>query len=126
MFGGAERGCPKRGSTRKGLSTDLGCAGGPVRSSGEVPAGRGGGGAKGPGHLWRCSWVNRERVWEELHGQAEVSREVVRDLQVGGLGGVSASEGQQGCTGCGQGDDGRLRDRSAGESLPHLEPHVGR
>src|ERR1035437_1114394 len=60
MFGGAERGCPKRGSTRKGLSTDLGCAGGPVRSSGEVPAGRGGGGAKGPGHLWRCSWVNRD------------------------------------------------------------------
>src|ERR1035437_8617865 len=60
MFGGAERGCPKRGSTRKGLSTDLGCAGGPARSSAEVPAERGGGGAKGPGHLWRCSWVNRE------------------------------------------------------------------
>jgi hypothetical protein len=51
---------------------------------------------------------------------------VARDLQVGGLGGVSAIEGQQGCTGSGQGDDGGRRDRSAGKSLPHLESDVGR
>jgi hypothetical protein len=36
---------------REGLSTDPGWAGGLVRSSGEAPAGRGGGGAKGPGRL---------------------------------------------------------------------------
>jgi hypothetical protein len=35
------------------------CAGGPARSSGEVPAWRGGGGAKGPDHLWLVCCVNR-------------------------------------------------------------------
>ena len=57
---------PKR-LNREGLSTDTGCAGGPVRSSGEAPAGRGGGGAKGPGHLWLCSFGQLGVcVWEEL------------------------------------------------------------
>jgi hypothetical protein len=34
-------------------------AGGPARSSGEAPAWRGGGGAKGPDHLWLVRCVNR-------------------------------------------------------------------
>ena len=41
---------------RKAVSTVAGRAGGPARSSCEAPAGRGGGGAKGPGHLWWCSF----------------------------------------------------------------------
>jgi len=56
----------------KAVSTVAGRAGGPARSSCEAPAGRGGGGAKGPGHLWCVRSINRERVFrEELGGQAE-------------------------------------------------------
>ena len=55
---GVERECFER-MNRKGLSTDPGWAGGLVRSSGEAPAGRGGGGAKGPGRRWCRSSVNR-------------------------------------------------------------------
>jgi len=43
---------------REGSSTDPGDAGGPVRTSEEAPASRGGGGAKGPGHLWLVLSVN--------------------------------------------------------------------
>jgi hypothetical protein len=66
---------------RKGLSTDPGRAGGPVRSSGEAPAGRGGGGAKGPGCLWLASLGQPDGVREELDGQAEIVGKAVRGLQ---------------------------------------------
>ncbi len=63
------------GGNRKAVSTVAGRAGGPARSSREAPAGRGGGGAKGPGHLWCVRSINRERVFrEELGGQAEAVR----------------------------------------------------
>jgi hypothetical protein len=59
---------------RKRLSTDPGRAGGLVRSSGEAPAGRGGGGAKGPGRRWFRSSVNRcRRCWRGLGGTAWAS-----------------------------------------------------
>jgi len=65
---GGERECFER-MNRKRLSTDLGWAGGLVRSSGEAPAGRGGGGAKGPGRRWCRSSVNRRRHnWRGLGG----------------------------------------------------------
>src|SRR6266498_3579090 len=50
---GGERECPKRAEPARGVSTVAGRAGGPARSSGEAPAWRGGGGAKGPG----CPWL---------------------------------------------------------------------
>ncbi len=77
---GPRSGGPARGSCRIGcageaVSTVAGRADGPARSSCEAPAGRGGGGAKGPGHLWCVRSINREWVFrEELHGQAEAIR----------------------------------------------------
>ena len=69
------RGSCRAAETVKAVSTVAGRAGGPARSSCEVPAGRGGGGAKGPGHLWCVRSINRERVFrEELGGQAEAVR----------------------------------------------------
>ena len=66
---------PAKRLNRKAVSTVAGRAGGPARSSYEAPAGRGGGGAKGPGHLWCVRSINRERVFrEELGGQAEAVR----------------------------------------------------
>ena len=63
---------PAKRLNRKAVSTVAGRAGGPAPSSGEASAGRGGGGAKGPGHLWCVRSINRERVFrEKLGGQAE-------------------------------------------------------
>jgi hypothetical protein len=56
----AARGSVSSSMTCKKLSTVAARAGGPARSSGEVPASRGGDGAKGPDHLWLVCWVNRE------------------------------------------------------------------
>ena len=53
---------PAKRLNRKAVSTVAGRAGGPARSSRETPAGRGGGGAKGPGHLWWCSFDQPEAV----------------------------------------------------------------
>src|SRR5258705_8745672 len=71
-----ERGSCRAAETVEAVSPVAGRAGGPARSSREAPAGRGGGGAKGPGHLWCVRSINRERVFrEELGGQAEAVRE---------------------------------------------------
>src|SRR6476661_6303726 len=51
---------PAKRLNRKAVSTVAGPAGGPARSSCEAPAGRGGGGAKGPGHPWCCSFDQPE------------------------------------------------------------------
>ncbi len=70
---------PAKRLNREAVSTVAGRAGGPARSSCEAPAGRGGGGAKGPGHLWCVRSINRERVFrEELCGQAEAVRPRMR------------------------------------------------
>ena len=53
------RGSGPSSRTCEGLSTDAGCAGGPACSSDEDPAGRGGVGAKGPGHPWLVRLANR-------------------------------------------------------------------
>jgi hypothetical protein len=53
---------PAKRLNRKAVSTVAGRAGGPARSSCEAPAGRGGGGAKGPGHLWCVRSINRKRA----------------------------------------------------------------
>src|SRR6478735_900773 len=58
---GGEREPAKR-LNRKAVSTVAGRAGGPARSSCEASAGRGEGGAKGPGHLWWCSFDQPEAV----------------------------------------------------------------
>ena len=72
---GWREGVAERLKTVKAVSTVAGRAGGPARSSCEVPAGRGGGGAKGQGHLWCVRSINRECVFrEELGGQAEAVR----------------------------------------------------
>jgi hypothetical protein len=67
---------PKR-MKREGQSTVAGRAGGPARSSGEVPARCGGGGAKGPAHLWFVHQVNQASAWEESRGRAETGRQAV-------------------------------------------------
>ena len=56
LLAGRREGARSSGMTREALSTGAACAGGPARSSDEASAGRGGGGAKGPGHLWLCSF----------------------------------------------------------------------
>src|SRR5262249_59941316 len=72
------RGSCRAAATVKAVSTVAGRACGPARSSCETPAGRGGGGAKGPGHLWCVRSINRQCVVrEELGGQAEAIRQVV-------------------------------------------------
>ena len=53
---------PAKRLNRKAVSTVAGYAGGPARSSCEAPAGRGGGGAKGPGHPWTVRSINRKRA----------------------------------------------------------------
>src|SRR2546427_626735 len=65
--------------------------------------------------------VNRAQAWEELDGQAEVAGKAVCDLQVGGVGGISAGEGQSGCTGGGRGDARRVRGRSEEQPVSDLE-----
>ena len=61
------RGSVPGGGNREGLSTVAGCAGGLTRSSCEAPAGHGGRGAKGSGHLWFVRPVNRGCPREESH-----------------------------------------------------------
>src|SRR3954464_3736926 len=53
------------------------------------------------------------------HARAE--REVVRDPQADGLGGVAAGQGQQGSAGSGRGGSGGVRGRSEGQPLQDLE-----
>ena len=53
---------PAKRLNREAVSTVAGHAGGPARSSCEAPAGRGGGGAKGPGHLWCVRSINRKHA----------------------------------------------------------------
>jgi|SRR5882757_6483386 len=70
---------PAKRLNRKAVSTVAGPAGGPARSSCEAPAGRGGGGAKGLGHLRCCSFDQPGACFrEELHGQAEAVRPRMR------------------------------------------------
>ena len=59
---GWREGACQAAETVKAVSTVAGRAGGPARSSCEASAGRGGGGAKGPGHPWCVRSINRERV----------------------------------------------------------------
>ena len=61
---------------RERLSTVAGRAVGPARGSGEVPAWRGGGGAKGPAHSWFVDLINRSSR-EESRGRAEAVRQAV-------------------------------------------------
>lgn len=70
--------------SHKGPSTDPGRAGGPARSSVEVLARRGGGGAKGPGHLWlsfvRSTGVSGRYCMSELKSSGkpfDISRQEV-------------------------------------------------
>ena len=62
--------------TRQELSTVAGRAVGPARSSGDVPAWRGGGGAKGPACPRFVHLVN-QGPWEESRGRAEAVRQAV-------------------------------------------------
>jgi hypothetical protein len=66
---------PAKRLNREAVSTVAGPAGGPARSSGEASAGRGGGGAKGPGHPWTVRLINRKHAsGRSLGGQAEAVR----------------------------------------------------
>src|ERR1700676_4654166 len=66
---------PAKRLNREAVSTVAGRAGGPARRSCEAPAGRGGGGAKGPGHLWCVRLINRKPCFrEESQGHAEAVR----------------------------------------------------
>jgi|SRR5580658_10455127 hypothetical protein len=74
---------PRRGE-REGAVRAEACGGagagravGPARSSGDVPAWRGGGGAKGPACSQFVRLVNQS-AWEERHGWAEIVRQAVR------------------------------------------------
>src|SRR5664279_1443681 len=102
------------------LSTDAGRAGGPVRSSDEAPV-TGVERRAGPSRVV-CS-INQSS-WKESGGQVSVAREVVRYLEVGSVGGVSASQGQQGCTGSGWTDHRGVRDRPEEQYVQGLELNV--
>src|SRR5665647_1804464 len=60
--------------------------------------------------------------WKESGGQVSVAWEVVRYIEVGSVGGVSASQGQQGCTGSGWADHRGVRDRPEEQPVQGLEP----
>src|ERR1035437_4869154 len=60
--------------------------------------------------------------WKESGGQVSVAREVVRYLEVGSVGGVSESQGQQGCTGSGWADHRGGREGPEEQSVQGLEP----
>src|ERR1019366_1001405 len=60
--------------------------------------------------------------WKESGGQVTVAWEVVRYLEVGSVGGVSASQGQQGCTRSGWADHRRVRDGPEEQPVQGLEP----
>ena len=122
--GWREGGC-RAAETVKAVSTVAGRAGGPARSSCEAPAGRGGGGAKGPGHLWLCSfdqpgaWVPGG-VWVgELKSSGksfDISKwevwEAYRKVKANG------------CAGCGRGVAGGVREGSEEQSVQDLESDV--
>jgi hypothetical protein len=72
---GGDREVPRR-VNREGLSTVAGRAVGPVRSSGDVPAWRGGGGAKGPARSQFVHLINQS-AWEESRGRAKAVRQAV-------------------------------------------------
>src|ERR1700690_2269546 len=106
---------PKR-LKREGQSTVAGRAGGPVRSSGDVPAWCGGGGAKGPAYPWFACMVNQDS-WEESRGRAETAGQAVRDIEAGGMGCLAEGESQWRGTGSGRAVDRGFRGRPEEQSL---------
>src|SRR5512132_2199903 len=106
----------------KALSTEAASAGGPVRSSCEIPACWGGGGAKGPAHQ-ECpiGQPGRQSPGGSEKNIANVASQAVRDSQADGVGGVPAGCGQQGCPGSGWAGPGGVRGRSEGQPLRDLE-----
>src|SRR3954453_15351417 len=61
---------------------------------------------------------------EEAGGRAESTRQAVRYFEVGGLGGVGESQGEQGRTGSRRAVDRGVREGSAGKPVQDLEPDV--
>src|SRR6185312_6273645 len=61
---------------------------------------------------------------EESCGRAESTRQAVRYFEVGSLGGVEESQGEQGRTGSGRAVDRGVREGSAGQPVQDLEPDV--
>src|SRR4029453_4901993 len=108
-------------STGRGLGRSLMDTLTPQGKSLSIPK-WGGWGAKRPGHRWRVRSVNRAWSREELDGHADATRKVVCDLQVGGVGGLSAGAGHQGRTGRGRVLAGGLREGSEGQPVQDLEP----
>ena len=86
------------------LSTDAGRAGGPVRSSDEAPVM----GVERRGRPIEGCLFDQPEFLEGSGGQVSVAWEVVRYLEVGSVGDVLASQGQQGCTGSGWSDRWRV------------------
>src|SRR5262245_39754159 len=97
---GMLRGSAVSGGNRELLSTEAASAGGPACSSGEAPVM----GVERRGRLicWFVSASNQAMFWEETREQVRTGRQVVCDTQAAGVGGVQASQGEQGCCGGGR------------------------
>ena len=84
----------------------------------------GGGGAKGPAHQ-ECSFRSTRAPWVLGGSEENMPTSQVKPFDIPkqhGVGGVQAGCGQQGCTGSGRGDPGRVRGRSEEQPLQDLEP----
>src|SRR6266545_3158127 len=118
---GRRQGARASGGNREALSTVAGSAGGPACSSEEAlvigvePRGRA---------IWASSFGQPGRLREESSGRADVEGQAVCDLQVGGLGGVPAGQGQSRGAGCGRVLDRGVREGSEGQPVQGLEPDV--
>src|SRR5438876_2639104 len=68
--------------------------------------------------------INRALAWEESRERVEITRQAVRYIEAGGLGGVGESQGEQGRAGCGWSVDRGVREGSEGQPVQDLESDV--
>src|SRR5664280_1817020 len=80
--------------------------------------------SEGAGSLVNCSREQPGSFREETSGQVRFGRQAVCDTEAAGLGGVSESQGQQGCRRGGWAVHRRLRGGSEEQSVQDLESDV--
>src|SRR5664280_3295006 len=80
--------------------------------------------SEGAGSLVNCSREQPGSFREETSGQVRFGRQAVWDTEAAGVGGVSESQGQQGCRRGGWAVQRRLRGGSEVQSVQDLESDV--